>query len=64
MPNGSLIRVGDRIKHHTYGEGIVLKIWRSGYELVAKVKWSESNRGAFAVVIGPQVKTLYKGDTA
>ncbi len=61
MREGQLLRSGDRIQHPTYGIGRVLKVWRSGKELVAKVKWTENYNAAFSVVI-TEATTILKAE--
>ncbi len=58
MPAARLIKSGDRIRHPAYGVGVVLKVWRSGFEVVANVKWLEDHLRAFSVVIYEGVVVL------
>ena len=58
MPEARLIKVKDRIRHPAYGVGVVLKVWRSGNELLATVRWEQDHNAAFAVVITDQTVIL------
>jgi len=62
MPEAQLLKSGDRIRHSAYGKGIVLKVWRSGRELVAKVRWVEDHNATFAVVITDTTVIIPQGE--